>query len=240
MKKVRPAAVVEGANFTFGYGRSGNVLLLRDMGKEKGFEVVIVEPKKQEFSKGEHHIVSSSLIRGFVEKGNVKDAAAALGRPYKLIGQTIPGRGKGTEIGYPTANIEPLDQVHPAEGVYAGFVEIGDSVDEVCISKKKLPAAISIGRAKTFVGDHPLLFEAHILATDYTDFTESKKQQKATEVNNNHKNKIPNLSGKWLGMDFISRIRPQHRFENVEALKEQIAKDCEQIKKILATEDTEE
>ena len=37
-------------------------------------------------------------------------------------------------------------------------------------------------------------------------------------------------------MDFISRIRPQHRFENVEALKEQIAKDCEQIKKILATE----
>ena len=112
MKKVHPAAVVEGVNFTFGYGRSGNVLLLRDMGKERGFEVVIVEPKKQEFSKGEHHIVSSSLIRGFVEKGNVKDAATALGRPYKLIGQTIPGRGKGTEIGYPTANIEPLGTGH--------------------------------------------------------------------------------------------------------------------------------
>jgi riboflavin kinase/FMN adenylyltransferase len=258
MKKVHPAAIVEGVNFTFGYGRSGNVLLLRDMGKERGFEVVIVQPKEQEFSKSERHTVSSSLIRSFVEKGNVKDAAVALGRPYRLIGQTIPGRGKGTEIGYPTANIEPLDQVFPAEGVYAGFVELGDSIEDLTTKDtknakeksnsylgKRLPAAISIGRAKTFVGEHPLLFEAHILNADYTDYAESKKQQKATEdtenteVNNNYKKKIGNLYGKWLAMDFIARIRPQHRFESVEALKEQIAKDIEQIKRILATEDTE-
>ena len=121
------------------------------MGRERGFEVVIVEPKEAAFSKGEHGTVSSSLIRGFLEKGNVKDAAAALGRPYKLIGKTIPGRGKGTEIGFPTANLEPLDQMIPAEGVYAGFVEIGETVEDVCVSKKRLPAAISIGRAKTFL-----------------------------------------------------------------------------------------
>jgi riboflavin kinase / FMN adenylyltransferase len=224
MKTVRPCAVVEGVNFTFGYGRSGTILTLRDMGKERGFEVVIVEPKEQHFSKGERGTVSSSLIRGFLEKGNVKDAAAALGRPYKLIGQTIPGRGKGTEIGFPTANLEPLDQMIPAEGVYAGFVEIGESLEGLTtehtettekktnsILGKRLPAAISIGRAKTFVGDHPLLLEAHVL-----------------------KNNVPDLYGKWLAMDFIARIRPQHRFENVDALKLQIAKDCEQIRKILA------
>jgi riboflavin kinase/FMN adenylyltransferase len=227
MKNIKPVAVVEGVNFTFGYGRSGNVLLLRDIGKERGFEVIIVQPKEQNFSKGQRSTVSSSLIRDFVEKGNVKDAMAALGRPYKLVGKTIPGRGKGAQMGFPTANIEPLEQLIPAEGVYAGFVEIGETVDDVCISKQRLPAAISIGRAKTFVGEHPLLFEAHILATEDTE---------NTEVNKNIKNTVPNLYGKWLAMDFISRIRPQHRFENAEALKAQIAKDCEQIKKILATE----
>jgi riboflavin kinase/FMN adenylyltransferase len=229
MKTVRPCAVVEGMNFTFGYGRSGTILTLRDMGKERGFEVVIVEPKESAFSKGGHGAVSSSLIRGFLEKGNVKDAATALGRPYKLIGKTIPGRGKGTEIGFPTANLEPLEQMIPAEGVYAGFVGIGDSLEDLTTkhtksTKKKnnsymgqrLPAAISIGRAKTFVADHPLLLEAHIL-----------------------KDNVPDLYGKWLAMDFVGRIRPQHRFENVDALKAQIAKDCEQIQRILATEDTE-
>jgi riboflavin kinase / FMN adenylyltransferase len=210
MKNIKPVAMVEGVNFTFGYGRSGNVLTLRDMGRERGFEVVIIEPKEQELSRGQHHVVSSSLIRGFLENGNVKDAMAALTRPYKLIGQTIPGRGKGSEIGFPTANIEPLDQVIPAEGVYAGFVEIGETIEEVCVSKRRLPAAISIGRAKTFVADHPLLLEAHILNDNVSD-----------------------LYGKWLAMDFIARIRPQHRFENVEVLKAQIAKDCEQIRKIL-------
>ncbi|MDO8302591.1 MAG: bifunctional riboflavin kinase/FMN adenylyltransferase [Sedimentisphaerales bacterium] len=264
MKTVRPCAVVEGVNFTFGYGRSGNVLLLRDMGKERRFEVIIVEPKESAFSKGEHGTVSSSLIRGFLEKGNVKDAAAALGRPYKLIGKTIPGRGKGSEIGFPTANIEPLEQMIPAEGVYAGFVEVGESVEDVCVSKKRLPVAISIGRAKTFLSEHPLLLEAHILATeknkldtDFTDYTDLKSKiqnlkskivsatenTEVTERNNKvntNKNNVPNLYGKWLAMDFIARIRPQHRFENVDALKAQIAKDCEQIKRILATEDTED
>jgi riboflavin kinase/FMN adenylyltransferase len=196
------------------------------MGKERGFEVVIIEPKEAAFSKGEHGTVSSSLIRGFLEKGNVKDAAAALGRPYKLIGQTIPGRGKGTEIGFPTANLEPLEQMIPTEGVYAGFVEIGDSLEDLTTKHTKitknsymgqrLPAAISIGRAKTFVADHPLLLEAHIL-----------------------KDNVPDLYGKWLAMDFIGRIRPQHRFESVDVLKAQIAKDCEQIKKMLATDFTE-
>ena len=167
--------------------------------------------------------MSSSLIRGFLEKGNVKDAAAALGRSYKLIGKTIPGRGKGSEIGFPTANLEPLDQMIPAEGVYAGFVEIGESLEDLTTKPTKstknsymgqrLPAAISIGRAKTFVADHPLLLEAHIL-----------------------KDNVPDLYGKWLAMDFIARIRPQHRFESVEVLKSQIAKDCEQIKRILTTD----
>lgn len=232
MKTVWPCAVVEGTNFTFGYGRSGTILTLRDMGKERGFEVVIVEPKESAFSKGEHGTVSSSLIRGFLEKGNVKDAAVALTRPYKLIGKTIPGRGKGTEIGFPTANLEPLDQMIPAEGVYAGFVEIGESAEDVCVARKRLPAAISIGRAKTFLSEHPLLLEAHILTASLARRESEPHAQQAGRLTDS----FGDLYGKWLAMDFIARIRPQHRFENVEALKSQIAKDCEQIQRILTTD----
>jgi len=139
-----------------------------------------------------------------------------LGRPYRLIGKVIPGHGKGKQLGFPTANLEPAQQIIPAEGVYAGFVETGDSKEEICATKQKIPAALSIGRAETFSPDHPLSVEAHIL-----------------------KNNISDLSGKWLAMDFIERIRSQEKFETETQLSEQIAKDCEKTKNLLATKDTE-
>jgi riboflavin kinase/FMN adenylyltransferase len=69
---------------------------------------------------------------------------------------------------------------------------------------------LSIGRAKTFVSDHPLLVEAHILEEEVED-----------------------LAGKWLAMDFVERLRPQRRFEKREDLKQQIARDCRQARQIL-------
>jgi riboflavin kinase/FMN adenylyltransferase len=125
----------------------------------------------------------------------VTNAATALGRYYRLSGKVVSGRGKGSEIGFPTANLDAFDQIVPAEGVYAGFVEIGEDETELCTAQKRLPAAISIGRAKTFMRDHPLLLEAHILTPD-----------------------VPKLYGKWLAMDFVRFLRVQQRFESVEEL----------------------
>ncbi len=133
-----------------------------------------------------------------------------LSRPYRLIGKTVKGRGIGTTIGFPTANIAPLKQVIPAEGVYAGFVAAVDTLDQAAVTEAKRPAAISIGRAKTFLTDHPLLLEAHILEQNVED-----------------------LAGKWLAIDFIDKIRSQKRFENHELLKDQISKDCETATQIL-------
>ncbi len=117
----------------------------------------------------------------------------------------------GAQLGFPTANIEPIEQIVPAEGVYAGLVETGDSMSDVCALGWARPAAISIGRAKTFVSDHPLMVEAHILEENVQD-----------------------LTGKWLAMDFVKRIRPQQRFETKEKLAAQIENDCKVAKQILA------
>jgi riboflavin kinase/FMN adenylyltransferase len=207
-----PTVIVEGGDFNFGYGRSGDIDLLKQLGKQRSFDVIQVPPHQVHLNDRRSVVCSSSLIRNLLETGNVQDAAIVLGRNYRLIGQTVKGRGVGTEIGFPTANIDPVRQIIPGEGVYAGYVSIGDTADNVCGPSQQINAVFSIGRAKTFITDHPLLIEAHILDQPVTD-----------------------LYGKHLAMDFVRKIRSQKRFENRDSLKKQIAEDCTTAKNILSS-----
>jgi riboflavin kinase/FMN adenylyltransferase len=144
VRAIAPAVVIEGHDFNFGRARTGNIDKLQYLGAEKGFEVCIVEPRNIELSTGQTVRVSSTMIRDLLEAGAVADAALALGRPYRLIGRVIPGHGKGKQLGFPTANLQPTEQIIPAHGVYAGRVEIGDTDDDVCQNRDKIPAALSI------------------------------------------------------------------------------------------------
>lgn len=204
MEHLSPSVMVEGPDFNFGYGRSGNIETLRQFGINRNFDVVEV-PFVDVNTVNENSGIkcSSSSVRHVLQTGRCRQAAHVLGRPFRLVGKTVPGRGVGKQIGYPTANIDPIDQVIPAEGVYAGYVVVGDSLEDVVFGGLRRPAAISIGRAKTFVSDHPLLLEAHFL-----------------------EDKVEDLRDKWLGLDFIRFLRHQQRFESREDLKEQIKNDC--------------
>jgi riboflavin kinase/FMN adenylyltransferase len=214
VEHIKPTIVVEGESFNFGSGRTGGVQTLQKLGAEKGFEVSIVQAKEVKLSTGKTVKISSTIIRELVAGGSVADAALTLGRAYRLIGQVVAGKGKGKRLGFPTVNMQPLGQLVPAEGVYAGFVEIGGDFEQVCESKERIPAVFSIGRSETFGSDNPLTVEAHILTGD-----------------------VGGLHGEWLAMDFIERIRGQQKFKTDADLSAQIAKDCEKAKKILATED---
>jgi riboflavin kinase/FMN adenylyltransferase len=209
-KGIRPSVVVEGDSFNFGSGRDGNVHTLQKMGKKNGFHVSVIEPKEIRLSTGKTVTVSSTVIRKMLKTGDVADAALALGRPYLLIGRIIPGRGKGKQLGFPTANMAPPGQLVPAEGVYAGFVNIADTEQDLCKDKATRPAALSIGTTQTLGTDNPLLIEAHILTGDVGD-----------------------VQGKYLAMDFIRRIRSQQKFDTEKQLAEQIAQDCKTAKEIL-------
>jgi riboflavin kinase/FMN adenylyltransferase len=100
--------VVVGDDFRFGRRRRGDATLLRD----SGLEVVPVP-----YVAG----VSSTAIRAAVHAGRMEDAAAMLGRPYEVDGVVVPGDQRGSELGYPTANIALDAQLLcPAHGVYAG------------------------------------------------------------------------------------------------------------------------
>lgn len=211
MENLAPSAVVEGPNFNFGYGRSGDINTLRQLGTGRGFEVVeIPYTEIPDPDTDAPLICSSTRARQLLESGKVRQAAQILGRPYRLIGRTIKGRGVGTTLGFPTANLAVEQQIIPSEGVYAGYVVVGDSFDEVAFGGLRRAAAISIGRAKTFVTDHPLLLEAHLL-----------------------ENRVEDLSRKWLALDFMRFLRHQQRFDSKEHLREQIAKDTQRAEQML-------
>ena len=211
VKGIRPSAIIEGEDFNFGAGRAGSVHTLQKLAKTKGIEVFIVEPKKAKLPDGRTVEVSSTVIRGMVAEGRAADAAILLGRAYRLIGSIVQGRGKGRKLGFPTLNMKPLEQIIPADGVYAGFVELGESEKDVCSTKSKIPAVFSIGRASTYGGDNPLLVEAHLLVEDAEQFT-----------------------GRWMAMDFVEKIRNQQKFGTEKELSEQIGKDCEKAGQVLS------
>jgi riboflavin kinase/FMN adenylyltransferase len=210
VKGLRPSAIVEGEDFNFGAERAGSVHTLQKLIEGKDIEVVIVKPRKAKLAGGQTVEVSSTVIRDMITKGKVADAVILLGRPYRLIGNIVPGRGKGKQLGFPTLNLKEPEQIIPTEGVYAGLVEIGNSLVQVCSTKRKIPAAFSIGRAATVEANQPLLIEAHLLVDNPVQF-----------------------ASQYMAMDFIERIRSQQKFETEKALVEQIGRDCQKAQQIL-------
>ncbi|MEZ4846023.1 MAG: riboflavin biosynthesis protein RibF [Bdellovibrionota bacterium] len=102
--------------------------------------------------------VSSSLIREYILRGDVRLSADMLGRFYSSSGIVETGAGKGRTIGYPTANIAKIQTIVPARGVYAGYAYVRN---------QKYKAAINIGIRPTLASDKKLVVEAHLI--DFND-----------------------------------------------------------------------
>ena len=150
-----PSHMVEGRSFGFGRGRSGNVDTLAQLGRDLGFETVVVPPVRFDVD-GQEERISSSLIRRLIAEGRIADAIQCMGRRYALFGTVAHGRGRGRELGFPTANLQCGDQLVPGEGVYAAIAVLEGAPG------KSHAAAVSIGHTPTFE-DAGLLVEAHLL-----------------------------------------------------------------------------
>ena len=129
--------VVAGADFRFGRGRSGDLVLLQELGFDAR-TVPLVEG------------VSSSRIRDLLRGGEIERAATLLGRPPEVEGTVVTGDARGGTLGFPTANLR-LDPelLVPAYGIYAGEAD-GHR------------AAISIGTNPHYGGAERRV-EAHLL-----------------------------------------------------------------------------
>ena len=114
LEKCRARHVVVGYACQFGKDRAGNAQKLVDLAKVHPFEVTIVPPTEIDGAP-----VHSTRIREALTHGDLPSSSQLLGRHYSLIGNVIPGDGRGKQIGFPTANIDTHDQVCPPNGVYA-------------------------------------------------------------------------------------------------------------------------
>lgn len=139
-KYLRMRGLLIGSDFVLGRNREGNADVLRALGRELDFSVIVIPLL---LVKGE--VVSSTAIREALAQGDVKRVMALIGRSFRLQGRVTTGAGRGLGLGFPTANLE-IDpkQALPAEGVYATWAHIDGQV---------YPAVTNIGRRPTFGGN---------------------------------------------------------------------------------------
>ncbi len=151
VRRLRVRAMVQGRNFRFGHGRSGDLACLRRLGAESGFDVI---EAPTEIVAGE--VVSSTRIRRAVADRDLELARAMLGRPYQVEGVVVAGRGRGRGLGFPTANLIPAGDVLLPHGVYAADAEILSTP-----GPRRYRAVVHHGPRPTFE-DHESL-EAHLV-----------------------------------------------------------------------------
>ena len=148
---------------------------------------------------------SSTRIREHLVGGKPGHAAALLGRPFEIEGRVQPGDQRGRTIGFPTANVELGEYLRPARGVYAVRAGLGEDA-----AVEWFDGVANLGNRPTVDGTR-LLFEIHLFNFDR------------------------DIYGRNIRAALIEFIRPELKFDGLDALKDQIARDCAAAKRILRT-----
>lgn len=226
--------LVAGYDTHLGADRKGTAETLQVLGQSLGFSVEVVPPVKTD-----GHIISSSAIRKALAVGEMDLAASMLGRPYAIWGEVTPGDRRGREIGYPTANIQPLDpmKLMPESGVYAVKVQVpGDvvapgtpgvlervteSLPEVDLQGDILSAApsdwavfggmLNFGYVPTFHGD---------------GLAEPRAEANIFGFSGD-------LRGRNVKVDWIRKLRSERKFNGPAELVTQLKLDEEQARQVL-------
>jgi riboflavin kinase/FMN adenylyltransferase len=155
-QRVGVSEFVIGYDHHFGRDREGTIETVERLGDTLGFSAHVVS--KQEI--GEHTVSSTAIRKAIHEEGNMQKATEMLQRPYRLSGTVVHGDKRGKEIGYPTANIKPLDtrKIIPKKGVYAVQVRLED---------QQFNGMMNIGQRPTFEGEGQTL-EVNLFDFDST------------------------------------------------------------------------
>jgi len=147
-KRLHARELHEGYNFHFGHKAAGNIQVLRDLGREMGFEVHDYPEMRL---RGEP--VSSSHIRKLLSEGRVSRARHLLGRPFSILSTPGRGRGYGAKYTVPTINLAHYEELLPKDGVYVTRTRVGDE----CFD-----SVTNVGNRPTF-GSDSFAIESHLL-----------------------------------------------------------------------------
>jgi riboflavin kinase / FMN adenylyltransferase len=209
--------VVIGYDFVFGKGRGGTPEFLRERLTARNIGVTVLSPVTMAEdgldAEPEGFVISSTGVRDALQSGDPRAAARLLGRPFEIEARVMKGDARGRTIGFPTANLWLGDYLRPALGVYAVRVAIADPhpLAEAALFKPTwLEGVANLGLRPTFGGLTEPRLEVHLF-----DFA-------------------GDLYGRILRVGLIEFLRPERRFDGIEALKAQITQDADQARLVLA------
>jgi riboflavin kinase/FMN adenylyltransferase len=186
-----------GYEWAFGKGRSGDIHRLMELGRHHDFAVCGVPSVRVD-----GQVVSSTLIREAVRKGDLATAKTLLGRSFALDGIVVKGKQLGRQIGFPTANIALDDVELPPDGVYAVRAEMQDKIYLGVANLGLRPTVEANSAARTF--------EVYLLDPPKDEFY-----------------------GQRMDVQLVQQLRGEQKFQGLEALKAQIAKDVAQAREVL-------
>jgi len=189
-KHMKISHAVAGGDFRYGHKHAGTMDSLIAAGARHGFGVTKVDP----VSAGDGTVYSATAIRKFIAEGDMRGAAALLGRPWEIDGHVVGGDRRGRELGFPTANLKLGEYLRPAFGIYAV---------RACLDRPGAPwidGVANLGIRPMWQTEEPVL-EAHLF-----DFAED-------------------IYGQVLRVRLIERLRPEAKFDSVEALVAQVDRD---------------
>jgi riboflavin kinase/FMN adenylyltransferase len=196
VKYFEPKRIVIGYDHRFGNKRAGGIELLKELTFLFNYQVEEIEKHEVD-----DIAVSSSKIRKALLEGKIEKANSFLNHPFTLTGHVVHGKKIGTEIGYPTANleVERQNKIIPKAGIYAVYVLFNDA---------RYKAMLYIGNRPTLNG------QDQSIEVNLFDFK-------------------GDLYGKTLCVEFIAHVREDAKFDSLEGLTTQIAKDkIETLKKL--------
>lgn len=196
---LRVREVLVGENFRFGAGGGGNLEMLQRLGKGNGFGV-----HGQPLMCLGDTVISSSMVRAAVVRGDLGQAGAMLGRPFEIEGRVARGAMRGRRLGFPTANIRVGYTLSPPGGVW---------VVQGLVDGRWLGGVANLGVNPTFnmpLGQDGVNLETHLF--DYDG----------------------DLYRRWLRVRFLRFIRSERKFSGAVALTERISQDIREARDCLA------
>jgi riboflavin kinase / FMN adenylyltransferase len=194
-----------GPDFAFGHRRGGDIAFLTRRAEALGMGLTVVPPLADAGGP-----ISSTRIRRLLQDGYPERAAAELGRPWSVRGLVQHGDERGRLLGFPTANLTLGRHLEPARGVYAVTVRLpgGASVRGVAPGVVA-PGVANVGRRPTIAEGLESRIEAHLF--DWSG----------------------DLYGQEVEVAFHAFLRPERRFDGLDALTRQIAADAAEAREAL-------
>ena len=199
--------VLVGDDFRFGANRAGDYAMLDAAGLAQGFDVARMNSYEVHGLR-----VSSSAVRDALGEGRMEDAAALLGRPYRISGHVVHGRKLGRELGFRTLNLRFSHWNPAASGIFVVLVH--------GLSDAPLPGVANLGIRPSLdpndVNRGRVLLETHCL-----DWPRALVGQEAY--------------GKIIRVELLHKLHGELKYDGLDALTKGIAKDCDDARAYLAS-----